>query len=267
VQKKLRSGVKSVIVRRELGNCCDWCKGIAGVYDYSDAPADIFRRHDNCRCMVTVRTKRGTYQDAWSKKEYKSQRGARIARTNEIEKQGNQLDELNRIKRKAKSNGERFADTTDYWRNLKHELGIVEDADAVTVNGVRYKADGKNVKLKPKPGERETAKILADLFGGIVEMLPDVNMPEGIKSADYAVNGIRFDRKGPSGTGKNTIKNNIGEAVGQALNVVLDLSNCPMDTTLALRYCREAYNYRHLSFLDMLVVIKDGEVLKVFERT
>ena len=71
-----KSGAKAVIVRKEIGSCCDWCRSLAGTYDYSAGqyPDDIFRRHENCRCIVTVSNEKGHYTDVWSKREYDSER-------------------------------------------------------------------------------------------------------------------------------------------------------------------------------------------------
>ena len=48
---------------------CKWCQALAGTYDYPDVPENIYRRHNNCFCVVTytpVGSK--TSQDVWSKK-------------------------------------------------------------------------------------------------------------------------------------------------------------------------------------------------------
>lgn len=262
---RARSGIKTIIVRRQVMKCCDWCAQLSGIYDYSNAPADIFRRHDNCRCIVTVKTEKGAYQDAWSKKEYLTQRAARLARAEEITK-GNAVDELNRLKRVAKDRNEKYADTTEYWRKRKHEPGIVRDAKLAKIDGKRYYVQGKNVVLSYTQDEYTTGELLSDFFGGLVEMVPRVNWPQNVKTPDYVVNGIRFDRKAPTGASKNTIKNNIGAAEGQANNVVLDLTKCGLDVNSALKYCKDAYSYNHLGFLDMLVVVRDGEIVKVFEK-
>lgn len=79
-----RSGMKTFIIRRQLAKCCDWCAGLAGIYELGKEPDDIYRRHDNCKCMVTFRNEQGKYTDVWSKKEYSTQRSARIARQREI---------------------------------------------------------------------------------------------------------------------------------------------------------------------------------------
>ena len=42
---------------------------LAGTYNYKEAPDDIYRRHDNCRCQVTYDPKNDSrgVQDVWSK--------------------------------------------------------------------------------------------------------------------------------------------------------------------------------------------------------
>ena len=54
-------------IRRELGSAelrrsrkrsyfipCEWCQNLAGEYDYGDTPDDFFRRHEGCRCKITL---------------------------------------------------------------------------------------------------------------------------------------------------------------------------------------------------------------------
>jgi hypothetical protein len=48
---------------------CPWCENLAGTYDYADVKAtgsDVYRRHENCRCIVTYQ-QGANRQDAWSK--------------------------------------------------------------------------------------------------------------------------------------------------------------------------------------------------------
>ncbi|SDD87823.1 hypothetical protein [Peptococcus niger] len=63
-----KAGLKPKIIRTEAGNCCDWCKGLAGVYAYPDVPKDVYRRHRFCRCTVDYYPGDGKKQDVWSKK-------------------------------------------------------------------------------------------------------------------------------------------------------------------------------------------------------
>lgn len=62
------AGLSPKIERKEVGNCCDWCKAVVGVYEYPDVPKDIYRRHQRCRCTVDYVPGNGKKQDVWSKK-------------------------------------------------------------------------------------------------------------------------------------------------------------------------------------------------------
>lgn len=62
-----KSGMKPKIVRRLAGNCCDWCRSLAGSYSYPDVPKDVYRRHNNCRCTVEYHPGDGKVQDVHTK--------------------------------------------------------------------------------------------------------------------------------------------------------------------------------------------------------
>lgn len=78
------AGLKVTVIRDEIGDCCGWCADLAGIYDYETVPKEVWGRHEHCRCIVTTRTEKGTYQDAWSRREYASYRKNRIAREQEL---------------------------------------------------------------------------------------------------------------------------------------------------------------------------------------
>jgi hypothetical protein len=61
-------GLHPLITRRLMGKACDWCKNLAGTYDYADLPEDIYRRHLRCRCVVEYDPGTGKRQNVWSKK-------------------------------------------------------------------------------------------------------------------------------------------------------------------------------------------------------
>lgn len=65
------AGLKAIITRVAESKCCEWCSDLAGTWDYADAPDEIYRRHEFCRCAVTVQYKKTT-QNVWSKKEWES---------------------------------------------------------------------------------------------------------------------------------------------------------------------------------------------------
>lgn len=65
------SGMKAIITREARWNCCEWCQRISGTFDYENAPEDIYRRHEHCRCVVTYHSDRKS-QNVWSKEIWKS---------------------------------------------------------------------------------------------------------------------------------------------------------------------------------------------------
>lgn len=65
------AGLKTTITRVAEARCCEWCANLEGTFDYGDAPDEIYRRHEFCRCAVTVQYKK-TSQNVWTKKEWES---------------------------------------------------------------------------------------------------------------------------------------------------------------------------------------------------
>lgn len=48
-----KAGMRTYLKRTLVGGACPYCVRLAGTYDYGDAPDDIYKRHDSCRCTVT----------------------------------------------------------------------------------------------------------------------------------------------------------------------------------------------------------------------
>lgn len=66
-----KSGLQPKIIRTSSGSCCEWCSKLVGTYDYADVKgrnSDVFRRHKNCRCIVTYHPISGKTQNVHSKK-------------------------------------------------------------------------------------------------------------------------------------------------------------------------------------------------------
>ncbi len=57
VNAKLRNdlGLKPIIQRFGTG-CCSWCSAVAGKWRFGEQPEDVFRRHDNCDCVIIYDT-------------------------------------------------------------------------------------------------------------------------------------------------------------------------------------------------------------------
>jgi len=68
VDFQARSGLTPTVTRIVTGHKpCAWCRGLAGTYEYPDVPEDVYRRHDNCRCLVEYDPGNNKKQDVWTK--------------------------------------------------------------------------------------------------------------------------------------------------------------------------------------------------------
>lgn len=93
-----KAGLTPKIVRKATGSCCKWCMALAGTYTYPDVPKDVYRRHDNCKCVVNYDPGKGKVQNVHSGKEgkrryiqdeyggYTKTKEARIAHAKEMAK-------------------------------------------------------------------------------------------------------------------------------------------------------------------------------------
>lgn len=45
-------GLVPSVTRIVQGDCCDWCREVAGTYKAPNIPDDVYRRHRFCRCTV-----------------------------------------------------------------------------------------------------------------------------------------------------------------------------------------------------------------------
>lgn len=60
-------GLSAKLIRKAEPGACEWCRALVGEFDYGDAPDDIYRRHEFCRCSVVYESKKER-QDVWSKR-------------------------------------------------------------------------------------------------------------------------------------------------------------------------------------------------------
>lgn len=71
-------GIESVVIRQVVNGCCEWCRSLAGVHNYMLIDKQIFKRHDNCKCIITMKSNKTGYMDIWRTREYKTYKDARI---------------------------------------------------------------------------------------------------------------------------------------------------------------------------------------------
>ena len=270
-----KAGAKAVIVRKEIGSCCDWCRSLAGTYDYSAGqyPDDIFRRHENCRCIVTVSNEKGHYTDVWSKREYDSERELIRGRLEDIqhEEARNAVKKRKARKRaKAVSEGKQFFDSTDFWKDADRRAGedfytgVKNPGKVFYKDGQRYEIDNHHVKFEPSQHEREIAEVLAEQMHDRVILQPKIEYPKGIKMPDYVIRGKSYDLKTITGSGKNIIDNNVKKNEKQAKNFIFDITNCKLSEDDLVNQV-EFVMWRR-SFVDKIIFVRNKQIIRVFER-
>ena len=142
----------------------------------------------------------------------------------------------------------------------------VVDLLEYTVNGTVYKVDGKHVLLDNTDNEKKVAKLLSETLGEQVSMVPRVVYPQGVSTPDYIIGGEKFDLKEPTGSGKNVLYNMVHKKKSQANNFVFDISNCPLDDDTIYKQVEELYTSSHTAFIDEIIIIKGGKVVKKYKR-
>lgn len=142
----------------------------------------------------------------------------------------------------------------------------VVDLQEYTVDGVSYKVDGKHVILDNTEKEREVAKLISKSLGKQVSMVPRVVFPQGVSTPDYIIDNAKYDLKEPTGSGKNVLYNMVHKKKSQANNFIFDVSNCPLDDVAIDKQVKDLYSSSHTSFVEEIIIIKDGKVKQIHKR-
>lgn len=162
----------------------------------------------------------------------------------------------------------KFVDITGNWYpDAVPSSHAVQDLHTYTVNGVTYEVDGHNVVLDYSAYEKEIAELLEREVGGELFMVPRVNNPQGVSTPDFLFHGKGYDLKtiGKT-TGKNPIFNRVKKAKGQARNFVLDISKAEFPDDVIESQIDKVFWSRETQFVDELVIIRDGKIIKVVKR-
>lgn len=236
-----RAGVKSLIIRRNLGGCCDWCQNLAGIYVYGEEPKDVYRRHDSCRCLVTSKFEGQGYKDVWSKREFEAQKEARITRQKEIFEEKMRQDEIQKIER------EYMHESARYKGNIIYEEG--------------YK------KSKHKR-EVQCAELLHKKYGGKIKLLKEKNKKNEY-TPDYEWRGKLWEHKSASSLNSidKQVKKGIHQIEKKPGGLIIELSNdcnLPLEEINACiehRLERTAKNMR----LDV-IVMRDNKIINIMRK-
>ncbi|MBQ9387909.1 MAG: hypothetical protein IJU01_04525 [Lachnospiraceae bacterium] len=133
------AGIKQYIIRRQIGECCEWCEKFAHTYELGKEPKEVYWRHDNCKCIVVCKSGRG-YTDVWSKKKFTTYRDARREREQEILNEQKQREFERQIFTTPEVLGTR---TPGEWKKYLEEIGFeVKPLNRGMLAGIPFEKGG-----------------------------------------------------------------------------------------------------------------------------
>ena len=138
----------------------------------------------------------------------------------------------------------------------------------VTVDGRTYAVDGVNVVQNHSEREKEVAELLSQKLGSLVQLIPEVHgYYTRVKTPDYMIDGEKFDLKELTGASKDAIRNAIHKKQKQADNFVIDISKCSLSLENINDQAEKIFQSYNTEFVNMLILIKDNDVLRILQRT
>lgn len=163
--------------------------------------------------------------------------------------------------------GENYTDVTNEWIiNAKPNTHIVKDRKYFEHNGIKYKVDNKNIVLDYSNNEKEVAIWLENTFGGEIYMLPRINKPDGIQTADYLFRGEYWDLKKITGKGKNTLDSAINKKKSQSNNFIFDISNSEITLEAIDKQLSSIYENKYRKWIDKIIVKQNNNVIVINKR-
>lgn len=158
-------------------------------------------------------------------------------------------------------------DITSEWKKASHgNVKKVKDLTEYEANGTVYKVDNKCVLLDYSQEEKGIANIFSEKYGKLVQLVPRILYPQKIRTPDYLIEGEKYDLKTPTGSGKNTIYDLVRKSKAQADNFIICLDNTVLGMDNVELQIKTIYSSRHTRSINKMILIKNGEIVKVFKR-
>lgn len=236
-----QSGLHPVIVRKAAGGCCDWCTRLAGVYNYpEDAPKDIFRRHNYCRCTTDYDPRDGKVQNVHSK-EWR----------NETEYDKKLIEYRKSIGNNKKivtlSKGK---DVTDEYTHNRYP----KQGSLIYDEGYNFKDSQEEINI---------ANWIFNNLGGEIRVLKE-STEECVKTPDYIWNDKFWELKSPT-TAKaidNAVRKGISQIGDNPGGIILNVKN-DVDEQEIINYIeKRVKNSANDKKFDILI-IKDKKLFMV----
>ena len=165
----------------------------------------------------------------------------------------------------------KFLDVTKEWldKATPNSHIILNSTFYKDINGVIYNVDGTNVILDYSIEEKKMAIWLENTFGGKIYMNPKVNIPKGIKTADYIWNGERWDLKSLSDNAiskSRAVDNLLKNGKYQANNIILNITKTKLSKMNIIIQIKNIYNDPKRIWIDKIIIVKNYKLIKIYKR-
>ena len=148
----------------------------------------------------------------------------------------------------------------------KQKYKLVKQKYFIDEDNNEYKVDGKHVVLNPSDREKEVARMLGEIYGEEIKLIPRVNEPEKIKTPDYIINEEKFDLKEITGTGKYVIEGNLKGKQKQANNFIIDITNSKIKEEEVIKQIENVYKSKRYLWVSKIFLIKGYTFIRMYER-
>lgn len=169
--------------------------------------------------------------------------------------------------RSIKSRKVNYSDITKEWLDNatpdSHEVLDTKYFEAS--DGTKYYVDGKNVVLDYSDKEKEVAGWLENTFGGELYMLPRVNNPEGISTADYLFRNEYWDLKEITGKSKQVLYHAVYKKEKQSNNFIFDITYSDLTIENTKQQIDSLYRRTDIPFINKIIIKKSDDFL-IYKR-
>lgn len=98
-------------------------------------------------------------------------------------------------------------------------------------------------------------------------MMPRINYPNGIMTADYFFKNEYWDLKTIKGSGKRSIEDAIKKKRKQSNNFIFDITNSKMELESLLFQIEKIYISKTTNWVDKVIVKKNEDVILIYKKT
>ena len=217
-----KTGLVPTISRHSTRRCCKWCDSLVGNYIYGEEPANFYRRHQHCRCIVDYDPKNGKTQNIWTKK-WNSIDKEKVERRKLIGVVSVDEREQKRYNRVMKSSGavygawndrndpynkERDRHAQEFYesvrnRNKQHEIVKVSNNSGLSQSDVEkiynhifineYDLEDGRKRFDPSYDMAESWRRLSEIGGKNIQPHDLVMLNHELMEHDLMAKGMKYD--------------------------------------------------------------------------